>query len=184
MPTAHSRSTREVDLLSARPKVLVHTRASIDLAVSHWLLAAASDRAQARRDWQEQGVAVLACGALFSAVRMPAETVHAAAGSTDHATVDAYLSGALLGGPVICDNSMARYYALVPAGAARKWDVPGTVCLGIGWSVGVPPPGRAREDGWARMYWSVPMDSPGVLCSAGSVQQLVMTGRFREVSRG
>ncbi|MCX4986915.1 hypothetical protein [Streptomyces sp. NBC_00572] len=153
------------------------------LAVEHWLSSASSDPGQTRRDWVEHPVAMLSCGSLFAAVRIPAAVVQAAAQSTDEAVIDAYLVGVVVGGPVIFDRYALWYYALVPAGTARRWDAPDTVCLGVGSSLGVPRPGLCRADN-ERVYWAVPMDSAAFLCSPNAVSQLVMLGRYRQVGRG
>ncbi|MEU0664143.1 hypothetical protein [Streptomyces lavendulocolor] len=154
------------------------------LAVQHWLSSASPDPAQTLRQWVESSVAVLSCGTLFAAVRIPAAVVHAAAQSTDEAVSDAYLAGALVNGPVIHDRSARWYYALVPAGTARRrWDVPDTVCLGVGSSLGVPRPGLCGADG-ERVYWAVPMESAACLCVPYAVSQFVMLGRYRQVGRG
>jgi hypothetical protein len=165
---------------SPEPGILVHTRADRNLATAHWLLAAADDRDQARVEWAEQGIALLRCGTLFSAVRIPARLVHAAAGSDDHAAVDAYLTEALLEGPVICDPRGRHYYALVPASTASRWRHPAAECLGRDTYLGVPPPDAAGHDhqAWAS-YWSVPMSSAAELCSPEAVAQLVVLARFR-----
>ncbi|MFE4336089.1 hypothetical protein ACFRQM_44055 [Streptomyces sp. NPDC056831] len=153
------------------------------LAVEHWLLSTVPDRKRVRAEWRERLFALLPCGALFAAVRIPSSVLQAAAGSDDQDAVDQYLAEALMEGPVICDRYAARYYALVPAGTARRWDVPGTVCLGVGSELGVPRPGVAAADG-TRVYWSVPMDSAGVLCSPAAVSQAVMVGRYRSATHG
>ncbi|MFJ3100401.1 hypothetical protein [Streptomyces sp. NPDC086835] len=154
----------------------VTSGAERQLATQHWLSSASSDPAQTRREWQERPVAMLSCGSLFAAVRIPADLVQAAAQQTDEALIDVYLAGALHNGPVICDRYAHWYYALVPASTARRWDVPDTVCLGRKSSLGVPRPGINRASG-ERLYWSVPMDSAAALCSPYAVVQLVMHGR-------
>ncbi|MFJ1695632.1 hypothetical protein ACIOHC_10855 [Streptomyces sp. NPDC088252] len=153
------------------------------LAVEHWLLSTVPDRNRVRAEWEGRPFALLPCGALFAAVRIPSSVVRAAAGSDDQEDVDRFLAEALMDGPVICDRYAARYYALVPASAARRWDVPDTVCLGKGSELGVPRPGVTAGDG-ARVYWSVPMDSAGVLCPPAAVSQAVMVGRYRSAAYG
>jgi hypothetical protein len=164
--------------------VLVHAHADRELAVGHWLLAAADRRNEARMQWGEHGITLLRCGTLFSAVRIPEGIVHAAAGTGEAAGVDAYLAMALLQGPVIHDPRQGRYYALVPASTAARWRAPGTDCLGRGWHLGVPRPdvNQDASDVWCP-YWSVPMPSPGELCLPGAVAQLVVTGRYRQASQ-
>ncbi|GAB2961735.1 hypothetical protein GCM10023080_022610 [Streptomyces pseudoechinosporeus] len=133
--------------------------------------------------WGEHGIALLRCGTLFSAVRIAEEIVHAAAGTDEAERVNAYLAAALLQGPVIHDPRRGRYYALVPASTAARWRAPDTDCLGRGWHLGVPRTDVTRDapDAW-RPYWSVPMPSPGELCSPGAVAQLVAMGRYRQAS--
>jgi hypothetical protein len=154
------------------------------LAIGHWLLAAADRRSEARLQWGEHGIALLRCGTLFSAVRIAEEIVHAAAGTDEAGSVNAYLAAALLQGPVIRDPRQGRYYALVPASTAARWRAPDTDCLGRGWHLGVPRPDVNQDapDVWCP-YWSVPMPSPGELCSPEAVAQLVATGRYRQASK-
>ncbi|MFE8910848.1 hypothetical protein [Streptomyces globisporus] len=101
-------------------------------------------------------------------MRIPAARIQDAALSRDPADIDQWLARRLEGGPVICDRFAGWYYALVPASAARWWTESGTVCLGAGSVVGVPAPGTAEVSG-ARIYWSVPMDSPAMLCHPAAV---------------
>ncbi|MEU8834324.1 hypothetical protein [Streptomyces sp900116325] len=166
--------------------VLVHTRHERQLAVSHWLLAAAPDMKEARKEWAVGGIALLRCGGIFSAIRVPAEVVHAAAGTEELHQVNAYLSAELMGGPVFVDVASRRYYVLVPASAAHQdvWKsrvVPEAECLGSGCFLGVPTP-SATAPSEARSYWCVPMDSPGELCVPQAVTQLVMTGRYQQAA--
>lgn len=165
--------------LEAVSGVLLCTRAERELAVGHWLLSAAQDMGEARAQWAEQGVTVLRCGGIFAAVRIPAELVHAAAGTSAPSEVGAYLAEALHGGPVLVDRHGTRYYVLVPASTARWWHVPDSECLGVGACLGVPRPGISASGAASPSYWAVPMDSPGVLCVPDDVSRLVMTGRSR-----
>lgn len=158
----------------------ITTGAERQLAVRHWLLSAADDIAAARNDWAARGVTMLRCGTLFSAVRIPAETVHAAFRTDDATATDTYLGAALQGGPVLVDTARERYYALVPASTCRSWNVLGSECLGRDSYLGVPRPDVTRDIvGMTRSYWSVPMDSPGMLCAPGAVSQLIAYGRYR-----
>ncbi|WP_405925764.1 hypothetical protein [Streptomyces sp. NBC_00035] len=158
----------------------ITTRVERQLAVSHWLLSASREVEGARAEWAEIGLTVLRCGTLFGAVRVPAEIIHAAAGSHQDDAVNAYLARALHGGPVLVDTHQERYYALVPPGTMHHWNTPDTECLGRGSYLGVPRPDLDGHSGQVgRSYWSVPMDSPGELCTPGSVTQLVAHGRYR-----
>lgn len=100
------------------PPGVVHTRAVREAAVATWLLSSADDRAQARAEWDETGLALLRCRGLYTAVRIEADLVHAAAGTTESAAVDAYLDAALLGGPV----------PAYPSWWCVQMDGPGALC--------------------------------------------------------
>ncbi|GAA1009890.1 hypothetical protein GCM10009564_26410 [Streptomyces thermogriseus] len=90
------------------------------LAVAYWLLSAARDRDVARREWLTHGAALLACGGIFSAVRMPGDLVRAAAQTADEAEVNGFLRRALDGGPVIHSRYADHYYVLVPGSTAWR----------------------------------------------------------------
>ncbi|MBT2395348.1 hypothetical protein [Streptomyces sp. ISL-100] len=169
---------RDLDPPLGTHGVLVHTRQAQELAVGHWLLTATNDRRTARVERETSGIALLRCGSIFSAIRIPAAVVRAAAGTDDTEAVDAYLCEALQDGPVFADAYSRRYYALVPASTALRWDVPNTECLGVNCFVGVPSP--KLTDPAYPSYWSVPMNGPGALCTPGAVSQLVLYGRFRQ----
>ncbi|WP_158710987.1 hypothetical protein [Streptomyces albus] len=145
-------------------------------AVAHWLLCAAPDRGQARVEWAESGVTLLACGVRFAAVRIGRKLVEAAAGTGDQETLDARLRDALRGGPVIADHHRRQFYALVPVRAAHRWEERDAVCLGTGSYLGVPGPDRVRSSP-GRSYWPVPMEMPGRLCHPRAVEQLIAVGR-------
>ncbi|MER6531802.1 hypothetical protein [Streptomyces sp. NPDC001508] len=100
-------------------------------AVSHWLLGAADDVDVARAQWQEQGVALLACGGVLSAVRIPARLVWAAAGTKELDDVDRFLGQFFDGGAVFMDLRAGLYYALVP-GFRSEWG--DRVFSGAGWN--------------------------------------------------
>jgi len=154
------------------------------LAVEHWLLTAAQDRATARQEWRRDGIALLRCGSVFGAIRISAPIVHAAAHTDDLAKVDQYLGKALLGGPVFMDQDGERYYVLVGASTGRflAWSYPADDAefLGCSHYLGVPDLASTSPD--RRCYWCVEMDSMGDLTVAGAVAQLVHTGRARLVN--
>jgi len=179
---------------SVAPGVLEPTR---PLTVTQWLLAAAEDPNRARLEWAEQGIALLRCGTLFTAVRLAATLVHAAAGikALDNVdtvdrlrATDAYLARTLQGGPVFLGSRWQRYYALVPADTADRPYGTGpdragdAQCLGI-CHLGVPDPLRTRPAG-SGAYWCVPVSSPATLCAPDAVAQLVTDGRRRLTIEG
>ena len=154
------------------------TRPERELAVTHWLLGATDDRDQARAQWREQGIALLACGSIFSAVRIPAGLVWAAARTEDLKKVDAFLRQWFDGGAVFIDLRSLQYYALVPASAEWRWkdrDFPGVACLGRDNFLGVPA--IQLTEPRRRAYWCLPMDSAGDLCYPDEVARLILAGR-------
>ncbi|MFJ4879972.1 hypothetical protein ACIP93_32860 [Streptomyces sp. NPDC088745] len=153
------------------------------LAAAHWLLAASPDAEREVLRWKRWPVLALPCGGLFAAVRLSADIVELCANSTDQEVIDVYLEGALVGGPVICDRAARWYYVLVPVSASRYWQDRDAPCLGKGSILGVPRPGLTRADE-TRVFWSVPMDSPGCLVSPGAVSQLLFHYRYLAVFHG
>ncbi|MER5361695.1 hypothetical protein [Streptomyces sp. NPDC002785] len=168
-------------MLRKRPEVLVHTRRERELAVSHWLLAAAPNMNEARTQWATRGIALLRCGGVFAAVRISAGIVQAAAGTEDPGRIGTYLREALQG-PVFIDTSSRRYYVLVPVSASqlRQWHGhgPDVECLGPGSFLSVPRPQCSEPDVF-RSYWCVPMDGPGTLCSPEAVLQVIAYGSYQ-----
>jgi hypothetical protein len=163
--------------------VVVHLRQDREQGVRSWLLLSApSGMDTARSEWQQGGIALLRCGALFGAVRMDTALVHAAAGSDDPDIAARFLAEVLHGGPVFVDRHRACYYALVPpsAGNRREWRdqryTPFAEFLGLGSYVGVPRPSFTRPDDHFS-YWVVPMDGPGDLCPVEALSHLVNHGR-------
>jgi hypothetical protein len=167
------------------PGVLVHTGADRRLAAEHWLLSTLPDPRKGRQQWQDTGVAMLPLGTLFSAIRLPGRLVLAVVGahSLPSAEIDAVLSDALGGAPVICDPRHRRYYVLVPASvptswraAADDWRVVDVDVLGRGTVLGVPKPSRT-EPRPLDSYWSVPMESAGMLGAALTTARFIAAGR-------
>ena len=148
-------------------------------SVADWLLTATESRDRSRTEWQNLGVTMLPTGIAFSAIRMSARLIHAAACTTDLEAVDHYLARALVGGPAICDPDRCRYYALVSSDSGRPWECTRDVePRGLGSYVGVPRPGRNSPDGSGAPYWSVPMEAAGSLCAPSVVAALVDIGRY------
>ncbi|MEU1265557.1 hypothetical protein ABZ473_26495 [Streptomyces cellulosae] len=161
----------------------VVTGAERALAVEQWLLCAAKDRDQARAEWEQDGGALLRCGGLFSAIRLPLALVAAAAGTDDRQHVAAYLADALHGGGVFVDEVFQQVYFLVPTAACQ----PGQT----GWLRGMPDAGTLHSEAFLgvprpctsdrRRYWLVEMGGPGDLCTPDAVKQLVAYARFRDL---
>lgn len=181
--TAHMTSSGNEAVKGVR-EGQVAKAAERQLSVSHWLLGAASDPATARTQWAEQGVALLACGGIFSAVRIPARLVWAAADSCQLGAVDAFLGRRLDGGAVLMDVHAHLYYFLVPrsvAGRREERDCRGVEVLGRNAYLGIPATRLTEPRG--RSYWCVPMEAPGDLCYTDEVGELIRAGRASLAAR-
>ncbi|MFD0078623.1 hypothetical protein ACFVIY_40240 [Streptomyces sp. NPDC127166] len=162
--------------LEPAPGVIVHSGRSRQAAAETWLLLAAPDRCKALVEWEREGLTLLRCGGLFSAVRIPAAVVHAAAGTEDPYELTAILRQAL-DGPVFYDRSGRHFYALTPHSTARLWQVPESECLGPDFFLGVPATSVTAPDPRCRAWWVVPMDGPATLCFPAAVAGFVQRGR-------
>ncbi len=184
--TAPQAATAAVEPVPAGPGIRVHPAADRRLATAQWLLSTlpSSARARARDEWQELGVTLLRLGTLFSAVRLPATLVTAAAGGRPSPEeLDAFLAEVLDDGPVVCDPRHQRYYALVPASIPRTWTAAvdewrsqDVDALGRDTYLGIPRPDRTREPKMRDPFWAVPMESAASLCSPLAVARLIAIG--------
>ena len=173
--------------VQAEPGVLIHPAADRRLATEHWLLSTlpADGRTRARTEWREHGIAILPLGTLFSAVRIPGSLIHAITGTLTPAETDAFLNDALNAAPVICDPHRPYYYALTPASmprtwrdAADDWQDDNVEVLGRDAWLGVPRLDAVALDTRApASYWSVPMESMGMLCAPLKVARLIAAAR-------
>lgn len=149
------------------------------LAVTHWLLSSVKDRDRVRAQWQEPGgIALLPCGGLFSAVRVPAHLVWATAGTQELEKVDTFLRRWFDGGAATMDLHGLLYYFLVPASTAWRWSerqFPGVACLGRDTYLGMPAVQLTEPKGSG--YWCVPMESSGDLCYTDELEDLIRIGR-------
>ncbi|MCM2388587.1 hypothetical protein [Streptomyces albipurpureus] len=159
------------------------TGAERRLAVAHWLLAAAAEPSRARFEWATYGVALLRCGGLFTAVRIPGALVRAAADTEEPEALAEFLAEALHGGPVFHDPRSRQYYVLTPASTARRWSLQDADCLGSNTFLGVPATDRVEPDLSYGAYWVVPMDSPGVLCAGQDAANLADFARVMVAKR-
>lgn len=172
-------NTNELDTTAVEGAAVVTMRER-HLAVSHWLLQAAEDVHAARAMWEDatSGIALLRCGGLIGAVRIPGRLVWAALGTRELEEVDARLVSWFYGGAVFMDLHSALYYALVPGSTYRRWEgaeFQDVACLGADSYVGVPAPHLTEPRG--RAYWCVSPDGPGELCDVAEVWQLLHRGR-------
>ncbi|MEU7021891.1 hypothetical protein ABZ990_14690 [Streptomyces sp. NPDC046203] len=160
----------------AGPGVLVHLRRDREVAAASWLILAAPNAEKARHEWEDYGVALLRCGSLLSAVRIPADLVYAAAGTEELEQVRAFLADVLDGGPIFHDTGGRQFYALTPASAPSTWHLTVAECLGSNTFLGVPATDRTEPDCRYPAYWVLPMDGPGTLCAPDDVAGLVLAG--------
>jgi hypothetical protein len=177
-PTQVNRAGTAEDELDIRPadrEIPIEER---QVAAATWLLAAADDREIAQREWRFGDLALLRCGALFTAIRVPLSLMEAAAGTDDRQKIGAYLNEALIGGAAFLDTTSQQVYFLVPPSTWGRWSVPDTECLCPDMYLGVPRPGAEPKE---RSYWLVEMDGPGLLCMTNALKQVVQYGRLRTV---
>ncbi|WP_327660895.1 MULTISPECIES: hypothetical protein [unclassified Streptomyces] len=172
------------DPVEPAPGALIHADRDRELAAENWLLSAASCVKETRTAWQETGLALLRCGVTFTAVRIPATVVHAAAETDAPERVRDYLARTL-DGPVFADQFSRLFYALVPASTADHptWQgriAPDAECLGTNSFLGVPRTGREDPER-SRCHWVVPMTGPGDLCTPDAVLRLIDYGRHNQV---
>ncbi|MFJ6014438.1 hypothetical protein [Streptomyces sp. NPDC092952] len=156
--------------------VLVHSRRDREVAATTWLVLAASHSEKARREWSSFGLALLRCGVLFSAVRIPATLIYAAAGTEEPDAVRGFLAEVLDGGPVFHDVGGRQFYALTPASTPRSWRFVAAECLDSDTFLGVPATDLTEFAPQYPAYWVVPMDGPGSLCAPADVARLVLIG--------
>lgn len=151
------------------------------MAAGHWLLASARSRPDAVTEWREQGATLLRPGLLFGAVSIPAALVHAAVGMATPQECAAPLAEAL-NGPLFYEPDPAgfedSYTALIPASAALRWRLPESAAHPYRAMLLVPAPDRTSPGADPTMpWWVVPVDGPGILCSADRVAALLTLGR-------
>ncbi|WP_055698490.1 hypothetical protein [Streptomyces silaceus] len=143
-------------------------------AVFDWIARSRQEPQQAHRDWLERGTTQLPLGTRFNAVRLSAQIVHAAVGTTDPDVVGATLAE-LLCGPVIHDRPKATYYALIERCPAARWSHPDEApMLGSGHRLSVPASDLCGPTG---LYWAVRPRMVGDLCLVQSVAALVHIAR-------
>lgn len=151
------------------------TTAERTLAAATWLLAAARSTAQAIAEWRDSGAAWMLPGALFAAVFVPAEVVHAALGVKGPRHAAALLSEELDGPVFYRPQALGRgdaYVVLLPASAARTWRAQCTVVHAPRALLLVPSPDRT-EPSTREPWWVLPPDGPGTLCTPDLLASLV-----------
>lgn len=149
---------------------------SVRRTANHWLLSAAPTPDQTRYGWPDSGAAWLRPGALFAAVIVRAGVMHEAVGEPGPERSVAALTDAL-DGPVFYRRGEfgpeAAYTVLLPASAARIWQVPDTVVLPPRALLLVPAPDRSTPNSEDPPWWVVPPDSSGSLCTPALLASLL-----------
>ncbi|MFE9662976.1 hypothetical protein [Streptomyces sp. NPDC005955] len=144
-------------------------------ALARWLLLAAEDRSTALTEWASRGVALLACGRTFDAVRVPCDLVRVATGAADDARAAAVLRTALNGGPVFLDRTTRQTYVLTACGTWATDRMPQVEHLGAGYYLGVPRLDLAA--GRRRSHWAGPVDR--YACPTAPLHTLLVHGLQR-----
>ncbi|MET7363797.1 hypothetical protein ABZS76_35870 [Streptomyces sp. NPDC005562] len=145
-----------------------------EAAAFDWLARAQREPRQAHREWAERGVALLPLGTRFNAVRLPARTVHAGAGTDDLRKVTETLAE-LFCGPVIHSRPQHAYYALTAPQPTARWVYPDEApMLGAGHFLSIPAPDLRGPYG---LYWAVRPRIVGDVCAVPSVAALVHIAR-------
>ena len=132
-------------------------------AIAAWLASSLNRPANARQEWADSGIAVLALGRRFAAVRLAEELVYTVTVGTDPTTVAGMLRD-VLRGPVIHDPRGQRFYALVPPSPSNGNLGTYATYLGLGHFVGAPRVEQTEPSQFLTSYWAVPMLRPGDLC--------------------
>ncbi|MEW2128695.1 hypothetical protein AB0891_33910 [Streptomyces sp. NPDC007259] len=161
---------------------MVHLQRERELAAGHWLLSAAPNLRESRRDWRTEGSTWLQPGILFGAVVIRAGFVHRALDLDGPDECGHPLAEALEGGPVFYSpDHFARegsYTALVTASTAMAWRSRGSVAHDRRALLRVPSPDMTESQGDGCPWWVVPLDGPGLLCRARALAGLVTAGRL------
>lgn len=150
------------------------TDAALREAVAAWLADSLNRPGDARQQWADGHVALLALGRRFSAVRLADELVYALAAGADPATATTALRR--LGGPVIHDPRGRRFYVLVPSSPPGPGLGRYAAYLGLGNYLGAPRVGDDEPTGTSASYWAVPPTVPGALCDPVRVADMVNAG--------
>jgi hypothetical protein len=143
-------------------------------AVATWLADSLNRPDDARRQWTDGHVALLALGRRFSAVRLADELVYAVA--VGKGAIATAVLRECLRGPVIHDPRSHRFYALVPCSPPGPGLGQYATYLGLGNYIGVPRVGDNEPSGTLASYWAVPPTAPGALCDPIRLNEMIEVG--------
>ncbi|WP_369043520.1 hypothetical protein [Streptomyces sp. Midd1] len=154
-----------------------------DHLVTTWLARSHSVPAEAKKEWEARGAALLTMGERLQAIRLSGRLVHAAVDSDDPDKVKAALED-IVCGPVIRERQTwvgGLYYALISGHAGVTWDYEREApIVGHGVYLVVPAIHRCEPPG---PYWMIPPRFDGDLCRPASVRRLVEMGVERTAAR-
>ncbi|MEV6720622.1 hypothetical protein AB0M94_06780 [Streptomyces xanthochromogenes] len=143
-------------------------------AIRDWLAGSLNRPEVAKDQWASGGIATLALGRRFSAVRLTEPLVYTITESSKPMHVTGVLASTLLG-PVLHTPSTRRFYAFTPA-APPSWGYsPHAEYLGRDYYLGVPPIELTDPEDGHDGYWAVPVTCPGDLCDPARLADLVTT---------
>uniref|UniRef100_A0AAU2UZY5 Uncharacterized protein n=1 Tax=Streptomyces sp. NBC_00003 TaxID=2903608 RepID=A0AAU2UZY5_9ACTN len=152
----------------------ISTDAKREAAVAEWLADSLNRPDDARRQWTDGHVALLALGRRFSAVRLADELVYAVA--VGEGAIATAVLRECLRGPVIHDPRNRRFYALVPCSPPGPSLGRYATYLSLGHYIGVPRVGDNEPTGTLASYWAVPPTAPGALCDPIRLTGMIEVG--------
>lgn len=144
-------------------------------AIRDWLAGSLNRPQVALDQWEKGGIAALALGRRFSAVRLTETLVYAVNESMLPVTVSRELAAALHG-PVLHTPSTRRFYAFTPPASPAWGHSPHAEYLGRDTYLGVPPIELTDPDDGFDGYWAVPVTRPGDLCDPARLAAFVDAG--------
>ncbi|GHB80135.1 hypothetical protein GCM10010331_79570 [Streptomyces xanthochromogenes] len=144
-------------------------------AIRDWLASSLNRPQAAKEQWEKGGIASLALGRRFSAVRLTEPLVYATAESRMSVHVSRALASALHG-PVLHAPSTRRFYAFTPPVAPDWGWSPHAEYLGRDNYLGVPPIELTDPEDGLDGYWAVPVTRPGDVCDPDRLADLISAG--------
>ncbi|WP_331445077.1 hypothetical protein [Streptomyces xanthochromogenes] len=144
-------------------------------SIRDWLAGSLNRPQVAKDQWEKGGIAALALGRRFSAVRLTEPLVYAITGSRMSVQATRALASALRG-PVLHAPSIQRFYAFTPPASPTWGHSPYAEYLGRDNYLGVPPVERTDPEDGLEGYWAVPVTRPGDLCDPSRLAALIVAG--------
>ncbi|MFE9116095.1 hypothetical protein [Streptomyces sp. NPDC007172] len=146
--------------------------------IRDWLAGSLNRPQVAKDQWEKGGIAALALGRRFSAVRLTEPLVYAITESRMSVDV-AHVLASALHGPVLHAPSTRRFYAFTPPAAPAWGWSPHAEYLGRDNYLGVPPIELTEPEDGLEGYWAVPVTHPGDLCAPSRLAALIAAGSLK-----